>query len=149
MDKTLHDLGRILLNAVPTFLIVLFLIVYLRSVFFAPLAKILQRRYDETEGARKAAEESMRQAELRVAEYEEKLRAARGELYAEQDKAFRQLEKENALSLESAKREADAQIRRAHAQLQEQVDESRRTLEAQTGELADRIVSRVLEGRAA
>ena len=91
----------------------------------------------------------MRQAELRVAEYEEKLRAARGELYAEQDKAFRQLEKEHAHSLESAKREADGQIRRAHAQLQEQVEESRRTLEAQTGELADRIVSRVLEGRAA
>jgi F-type H+-transporting ATPase subunit b len=149
MDKTLHDLGRILLNAVPTFLIVGFLILYLRSMFFAPIAKILQRRYDETEGARAAAEESMRQAELRVAEYEEKLRAARNELYAEQEKAFRQLEQENARNLEAAKREAEAQILRARAQLQEQVDESRRTLEAQTSELADRIVSRVFEGRAA
>jgi F-type H+-transporting ATPase subunit b len=149
MDKTLHDLGRILLNAVPTFLIVGFLILYLRSMFFAPIAKILQRRYDETEGARAAAEESMRQAELRVAEYEEKLRAARNELYAEQEKAFRQLEQENARNLEAAKREAEAQILRARAHLQEQVDESRRTLEAQTSELADRIVSRVFEGRAA
>ena len=34
MNQTLHDLGRILLNAVPTFLIVVFLILYLRSVFF-------------------------------------------------------------------------------------------------------------------
>ncbi len=149
MDKTLHDLGRILLNAVPTFLIVVFLILYLRATFFGPLAKVLKRRYDETEGARKAAEESLRQAELRVAEYEEKLRAARGELYAEQERAYRDLEKGHAQSLESARLEADAQIRRAHAELQAEVDAARAALESQTGELADRIVSRVLAGRAA
>ncbi len=149
MDKTLHDLGRILLNAVPTFLIVAFLIFYLRSTFFKPLARILQRRYAETEGAKEAAEESLRQAELRVAEYEEKLRAARGQFYAEQDTALRQLEREQALSLEQARRQTDAQIAAARVSLQAQVDESRSTLEAQTSDLADRIVSRVLEGRAA
>ena len=149
MDRTIHDLGRILLNAVPTFLIVTFLILYLRSVFFKPLARILQQRYDETEGAQKAAEASMREAERRVAEYEEKLRAARGEIYAEQEKLYRQLEQEHAAHLETARREADAAIARAMAELTAQSDQARETLEAQSGELADRIVFRVLEGRAA
>ncbi len=149
MDKTLHDLGRILLNAVPTFLIVLFLILYLRSMFFGPLARILRRRYEETEGAEKAADESMRQAELRIAEYEEKLRAARGEIYAQQDAVYKQLEREHAGRLEAARRETEAHVARATADLLGEAERARQTLEQQSGSLADAIVSRVLHGRAA
>lgn len=149
MDKTLHDLGRILLNAVPTFLIVLFLIVYLRGMFFAPLARILRRRYEETEGAQKAADESMRQAELRIAEYEEQLRAARGEIYAAQDAFFRDLEREHAGRLESARRQAEAHVARATAELLAEAERARQSLARQGSSLADAIVARVLRGRAA
>ncbi len=149
MDKTLHDLGRILLNGIPTFLIVLFLIIYLRAMFFGPLARVLRRRYDETAGAEKAAAESMLAAEGRIAEYEEKLRAARAEIYSEQDRIFKDLEREHAAGVATARREADAHVARASADLQAEAAEARQTLEERSGELADRIVASVLEGRAA
>lgn len=149
MDATFHALGRILLNAVPTFLILLFLVVYLRWMFFSPLQRVFERRYDATEGARKAADESMRQAEVRIAEYEAKLRDARGEIYAEQEKIFKQVEQENAARIEGARREAEGQIALARVDLEKQAAEARRSLDAQSEDLADRIVSRVLEGRAA
>lgn len=149
MDATLHALGRILLDGVPTALIVLFLVGYLRFVFFGPLSRIYKQRYDETEGARKAAAESIRQAELRIAEYEEKLRAARGEIYAGQDRALREVEREQADRLATARREADAHVARAAAELKTESEQARQTLETRSSELAAEIVDRVLEGRAA
>ena len=53
MDATLHALGEILLKAVPTVLLVVVLHFYLKYVFFKPLKKVLEERYNATEGARK------------------------------------------------------------------------------------------------
>src|SRR5205085_2833862 len=51
MDAMLHALGGILLRAVPTFLLLIALTYYLKSVFFKPLEKVLHQRYEATEGA--------------------------------------------------------------------------------------------------
>jgi F0F1-type ATP synthase membrane subunit b/b' len=91
----------------------------------------------------------MRNAERQIAEYEEKLRAARGEIYAEQAQALKAVEAENAAQLERTRREAETQIARAHAQLLEESEQARRSLESRSSELADQIVARILEGRAA
>jgi len=75
MDATLHALGGILLRAIPTFLLVVFLQVYLKMMFFKPLEKVLKQRYDATEGARKLAEQSLERASAKTAEYEAAVRA--------------------------------------------------------------------------
>src|ERR1043166_1878851 len=62
MDATLHQLGDILLRAVPTFLLVIFLNFYLKAVFFKPLEKVLQQRYAMTEGARQMAKKNLERA---------------------------------------------------------------------------------------
>jgi F-type H+-transporting ATPase subunit b len=149
MEDIFHSLRLILLNSVPTFCFLLFLVIYLRAMYFQPFAKILKQRYEATEGAKKAAEESLRQAELRVAEYEEKLRAARNEIYAEQEKALQKLDADQSAQLENVRREAEARIAHARAELEAEVDEAKRSLNSQSSELADQIVSRILEGRAA
>ncbi len=149
MDLILHQLGGILRNSVPTFLIVLFLVIYLRGIFFKPISRLLADRYEATEGARAAAENSMRDAERQIAEYEEKLRAARGEIYAEQAAALKAVEAENAALLERTRREADSHVAKAHAQLLEESEQARRSLESRSNDLADQIVARILEGRAA
>jgi F-type H+-transporting ATPase subunit b len=84
MADTLHALGVILLKAVPTFLLVLFLQFYLKKVFFQPLENVLRKRYEATEGARKLAEQSLARAAARTAEYETAIRAARSEIYQKQ-----------------------------------------------------------------
>src|SRR3979411_2361134 len=85
MDATLHALGQVLLQGLPTFFLVLFLHFYLKSVFFKPLAKVLQERKEATEGARKQAAESLDRAAAKAAAYEESIRAARSEIYQEQE----------------------------------------------------------------
>jgi F-type H+-transporting ATPase subunit b len=149
MDSTLHALGRILLDAVPTFLIVLFLIIYMRRMFFRPMARIFEQRYDATAGAEKAAEESMRQAELRLAEYDDKLRAARQEIYAEQARILKQMENEHAARLAEARQRAEERVASTAQDLRAEADNALTALEAQSGALADRIAARILEGRAA
>jgi len=63
----LHDLGQLLLRAVPTFLLVFALDFYLKYMFFKPLEKVLQQRYDATEGARKLAAEALELAAAKTA----------------------------------------------------------------------------------
>src|SRR3954452_6008069 len=81
MDAMLHALGGILLRAVPTFLLVVLLHFYLKSMFFKPLKKVLDQRYEATEGARKLAEQAMQEASARTAQYEAAVRAAKAEIY--------------------------------------------------------------------
>ena len=77
MDVMLHALGGILLRAVPTFLLVILLHYYLKSVFFKPLEKVLNQCYEATQGARKLAEQSLQQAAAKTARYKTELRAAK------------------------------------------------------------------------
>lgn len=95
MDAMLHALGGILLRAVPTFLLVVLLHFYLKSVFFKPLEKVLHARYEATEGARKLAEQSLEQAAAKTAKYEAALQAAKAELYRTNETLHKeQLERE-------------------------------------------------------
>src|ERR1019366_6637345 len=96
MDKTLHDLGGILLSGLPTFFLVLILAFFVKTLYVAPLKKVLAERHRLTEGAKKAAEDSFRNAESKVAEYEEALNRARGEIYQEQAEFLRQIHAEQA-----------------------------------------------------
>ena len=59
MDPTLKQLTELLLRAVPTMFLLVFLTVYLKYVFFRPLDRVLEKRNEETEGARRLAERAV------------------------------------------------------------------------------------------
>src|SRR5215475_2704439 len=107
MDDTLRALGGILLRAVPTFLLVVFLHFYLKKMFFQPLEKKLHERYMATEGARKLAEESLARADARTAEYEGKIRAARSEVYARQEQIYKDLQEKESAQIAAARQSAE------------------------------------------
>ena len=149
MDATLHQLGDILLKGVPTFFLVIALFVYLKYMFFAPLEKVLKARYDATEGARKAAEDSLQRAAARTAEYEAAMRTARGEIYQEQEKLRRQLQQERAVAVEAARQKSEAQIAQAKAELAAETAQARNSLAAESESLAGQIADSVLRRRVA
>lgn len=149
MEATLYDLGRILLNGLPTFFLVILLHFYLKFMFFKPMEKTLSARFDATEGARKAAEQSMQNADARIAEYREALRKARGEIYLEQEKIHRDLEQKHGEQLVDARREAEARVKRVKADLESETAGARQTLTAQSEELAEQIAQSILHRRAA
>jgi F-type H+-transporting ATPase subunit b len=149
MDKILHQLGELLLTALPTFLLVLFLNYYLKFVFFKPLEKALRRRYDDTEGARKLAEESLQRAADKTAEYEATLRAARSEIYQAQEQAFKELQDRVAAQIAEARTKSDAAIRQARAALAEDVEAAKAGLGQDNDTLANQIAESILRRRAA
>ena len=148
MEATLYALGQILLRAVPTFFLVLLLYVYLRFVFFKPLANVLSRRYELTEGARQSATRSLENAARKAAEYEDSLRAARNQIYREQEELRRQWREEQTARIAEARQRADAMVKEARANLAREADQARVGLEAQVRELAGRITETVLAGAA-
>jgi F-type H+-transporting ATPase subunit b len=149
MDKTLHQLGGILLNGIPTFVLVLLLNVFLRFFFFKPLEKTLADRYDLTEGARKSAAGALAAADARIAEHQAALRAARAEVYESQEKLNRQLEEQQSAALQKARAAADIMLREARATISKEVETARQELAVQSEILADQIASSLLKGKAA
>jgi F-type H+-transporting ATPase subunit b len=149
MEETLRQLGGILLRAVPTFILVVLLHLYLKFIFFKPIERVLRQRYDATEGARKLAEESIARASQKAAEYEAALRAARADTYKEMEQLQRKLHDDRAASVKEARAQADAAVAHAKAALSAEVEALKKNLGSESDALADRIASKILTGRAA
>jgi len=144
MDATLHALGGILLNAVPTFVIVFLLYFYLKYVFFRPLSRVLEARYEATEGARKRAEEILARAAGMTSEYEEAMRSARAEVYLAQEQLHQKLEAQRAADLEVAHQKAESLIQEAKEQLKRELAESKEKLQQESEVLANQIADTLL-----
>ncbi len=149
MAQTLAALGRLLLQAVPTFLLVVLLYFYLKKIYFGPISRVLQERYDATEGARKLAEQSFAQAKEKAAQYEAALRQARAEIYREQEQFRAQLRQEQAEALQAARGSADTKVKEASAQLAAELAAAKDSLRLQSESLSDQIVDAILHRRPA
>jgi len=148
MDLILHQVGELALRAIPTFLLVIFLTLYLKYIFFRPLEKVLRRRYEATEGARRAAEQSLQHADAKTAEYEAAVRAARAEVYQQQEQVHRRLQEQAAAQIAEARAKSDAVVADAKQQIARDAAAARESLERESDLLASRIADAIL-GRSA
>jgi F-type H+-transporting ATPase subunit b len=144
MEATLHALSGILLRAIPTFALVILLHLYLKYMFFKPLDKVLQARYDATEGARQKAQEALEKAAAKTAEYEAAMRVARGEVYQSQEQFHRKLQTDHDAQLQKAREQAEAAIREAKAQLAIEAENAEKDLSARIDALADQIAETII-----
>src|SRR4051812_303550 len=110
MDQTLHDLGGIVLNGLPTFFLVLILAFFVKYLYLNPLEKVLAERFKLTEGARKAAEDSLKNADTKIAEYQDALNRARQEIYQEQAEFLQNLHAEQSEAVQSIRSESDSRV---------------------------------------
>jgi F0F1-type ATP synthase membrane subunit b/b' len=149
MDKTLHDLGGIVLNGLPTFILVLILSFFVKFLYLNPLNKVLDERFRLTEGARKTAEESLRNADTKVAEYQSALNQARSEIYQEQAAFLQKLHAEQAELANAVRAESEARVAQARQSLAKEADAARSGLEGQAETLANQIADVILNRRVA
>lgn len=147
MEATLHALGQILVQALPTFFLVLFLFLYLRSVFFKPLEKVLAQRNEATEGARKKASEALERANAKVAAYEEQIRAARNDIYRQQEDERQKWRELQTAQVAAACESADNAVKAARTQLSLDAEAAKVSLSAGSQALADQITAAVLQRR--
>lgn len=146
MDEILTALGGLVLSAVPTVLLLVLLHFYLKYVFFRPLDRVLARRHDATEGARNAAQASMETATRKAAEYAAAIRAARNEIYKEQEETRRKWRQEQAGAFEESRRKASEMVKQARVQLADEVVEANKLLAGETDRLASAIADSILRG---
>ncbi len=149
MNQTLHDLGGIILEGLPTFFLVLILGVIVRHLYLKPLDRVLTERYRLTEGARKAAEGSLRNADAKIAEYQAALSKARTEIYQEEAAFLQQLHAEQAELARATREQSDARVAEIRISIAKDADEARDRLEAQSETLAGQIADVILARRTA
>jgi F0F1-type ATP synthase membrane subunit b/b' len=149
MDKTLHDLGGIILSGLPTFFLVIILSIFVKFLYLNPLEKVLAERFRLTEGARKAAEDSLKNADSKIAEYQEALNKARNEIYLEQAAFLQKVQAEQAEAARVVREESDARVAAIKLSIAKEADVARDGLESQAETLAGQIADAILSRRAA
>jgi F0F1-type ATP synthase membrane subunit b/b' len=144
MDQTLRDLGGIVLNGLPTFFLLLILAFFVRFLYLKPLEKVLEQRFRLTEGARKAAEDSLKNADNKIAEYQEALNRARHEIHQEQAEFLQNLHAEQAETVRNIRSESDSRVMAIKLSITKEADAARTSLEAQSEALAAQIADSIL-----
>ena len=148
MDALLDSLGGLLIQALPTLILLLLLHLYLKWAFYKPLDRVLRKRWEATEGARKAADESLAKAEQKATEYEEAIRNARADLFKEQEQTRRRLQQEQQVALDEARAGIEAKVKAEKATLSAEAEAARTALANESESLAEDIARSLLERRA-
>ncbi|MBI4461081.1 MAG: ATP synthase F0 subunit B [Acidobacteria bacterium] len=133
------------MSAIPTFLLVWLLYFYVSRVLFGPLEKTMRERHQVTAGRREAAEKSLTVAEQKTAEYTAALRAARTELYRQQEQERQQALEQRAEAIRQARKEAGEMIAQTRRELGKEVEEAKKRLGAESEALAQAIQRTILE----
>ncbi len=145
MQAIVHQLGELFLQAAPTVLIILLFYFILRAIFFKPLLAVMAERDARTVGAQKASEAAQAAAGEKVKQYQEAIRQARGQIYAEQEAARKRLLDERAAHIKEARMKASGEVTTAKARVAAELAAARRDVEATVAQLSAEIASRILQ----
>jgi len=140
-----HQLGELFLGALPTVVLILIFYFILKSLFFKPLLAVMAEREARSFGAQKAAETAQAAAAEKVKQYQDALRQARAQVYAEQEAERKKLLDERATQLKEARTKSTAEVGAAKERIAAELAAARRDLEPGVAQLASEIASRVLQ----
>jgi F0F1-type ATP synthase membrane subunit b/b' len=145
MQQIVHQLGELFLQAVPTVLIVLAFYLILRALFFKPLLAVMAERDARTVGARKAAAAAEAAAAEKLKAYQESLRKARAQVYAEQEAARKKVLDERAARLKEARAETTDEVASAKERIAKELADAVHRLTPTVEQLSEEIARRVLQ----
>ncbi len=149
MERTLQQLGDLLVKSIPTVLFFIALTFYLKAVLFKPLARILEERRKATEGVRELARQAFEAADKKTSEFEHALQIGRLELHQEHEALRRRWTEEQEQEIAKARAEADHQIEEAKRQIAQQVEAAQADLNSSVELLSREMISSLLKRRAA
>lgn len=119
----------------------------LNTLVFQPILRIIDERANAVRGARELADSAAQKATAASAEYDQKLNAARAEVYRQMDDMRKAALEKRAALLASTRATVEKELAAATASVQQESQEARAALDRDASNLAGAIVSRVL-GRA-
>src|SRR3984893_2736873 len=145
MQEIVHQLGELFLQAVPTVLIILTFYLMLRALFFKPVLAVMAERDARTAGARKAAAAAEAAAAEKAKQYQEALKQARAQVYAEQEAARKRVLDERAALVKEARSKAAAEVAAGKDRIAKELAAALREVQSSVGQLAAEIARRVLQ----
>jgi len=145
MDETLHQLGELLLGAVPTVVLLTMLYTLYANLVHKPLRRVLEERRSKTEGAVEKSQADIAAAEARTAEYEQRLREARATVFRTQEARRQAALQARASAVAEARRRAQAQVQAAKKDIEKDREAAQAALQGEAALLAQEIVRRVLQ----
>lgn len=148
MQALLFSARDLIVAALPTLVLFTLLSIYLKHLFFKPLAKTLEERRAATEGTKHAAHNAFEKAKRKAAEYEAAFRDARAELYKEQEAFRNELRTQQANALSEMRVKNDALLAEASARIASETVAAQASIGTEAEKLADQIAGAVLKGRA-
>ena len=144
MEEIFQQIGALLLGATPTILLFVALVLAYQFLVQGPLTRALAERRARTEGAIENAHKVISRAEARAAEYAEKLRQARAEIFKMREARDKQRTAEREAALDVARMAAGARVSQARAEMDAETESARQTIQGSAGELANQVVRAVL-----
>jgi F-type H+-transporting ATPase subunit b len=144
MEKTLRQLGELLLGAVPTVILLATLYVLYTFLVDRPLRAVLAERRNRTLGAMEKARADIAAAEARTSQYEQSLREARQQIFKNQEARRQQSTQARNQVVADARTRALEQVNQARAALEEDKQQAMSILQSDAARLATEIVRVVL-----
>ena len=145
MDQTLHQLGELLLGAVPTVILLALLYALYTAIVHKPLGRVLAERRAKTEGAVEKSRADIAAAEARTAEYEQRLREARASVFRAQEARRQAALQARSNAMNEARNKAQEQVQAAKHEIEADRVAAQTGLEKEAAVLAEEIVRRVLQ----
>jgi F-type H+-transporting ATPase subunit b len=149
MESTLHDLGQLLLKAIPTIFLLLVVHAYLKRMFFGPMGEVLAKRRAATDGLRESAAATRARAAEQLASIESQLRQAREGIYQEQEEARRGWMGDQSDQVDAARQQAHELIHQSNQLLNAEAVGAKNQLAGAADQLADQIAQTLLKRTAA
>jgi F-type H+-transporting ATPase subunit b len=144
MDEIIQQVEALLIGCIPTALLFIVLVVCYEFLVQRPLSRTLDERRARTEGAVEAAHRAIAQAEARAAEYANKLRQARAEIFKIREQRIKQWNSERDAALDSARKAAGVKVSQAKGELDAEAGNARQAIQASAADLANQVVRAVL-----
>jgi F-type H+-transporting ATPase subunit b len=144
MDEILNQLGGLVLGSVPTMVLFLLLVVAYGLLVRRPLDKVLAERRARTSGAVEQAQSAISEAEAKTADYEDKLRKAKADLYTAREKRLKLWSAERDQALAAARAATTEKVETAKAEIEQSVAIAQLQIEGMSAELSEKILRAVM-----
>jgi F-type H+-transporting ATPase subunit b len=144
MEEIFQQIGTLLLGATPTILLFVALVLAYQFLVQGPLSRALAERRARTDGAMENAHKAIGEAEARAAEYAEKLRQARAEIFRMREARDKQRNAEREAALDAARKAAGAKVSKARDEIDAEAEGAKQAIQASAGDLANQVVRAVL-----
>jgi F-type H+-transporting ATPase subunit b len=144
MDLLLKQITGLIIGSIPTIVFFIALVIAYGVLVRRPLDKVLAERRARTSGALEQARGAMSAAEAETAVFEDKLRAAKAEIFAARDKKLKEWGAQREQALEQARTATQEKVRAARQEIEDSMTVARGQIESMSDELSARIVTAVL-----